>query len=122
MVSAAGLTTIVRLLDVTVIGGTAESVTCTVNEAVAALAGGVPEMVPVTKSSVNPKGRDPAFRPHALYGAVPPVAASVAEYGLPMVAAGSVVVVIERVGAVTVMLRFAKPTAPVESCTRTESG
>ena len=52
-----------------------------------------PPMVPVAGSNVNPPGSLPTLIDH-VYGAVPPVAARVAEYGAPTTAVGSEVVVI----------------------------
>ena len=74
----------------------AVSVTCTVklNEPAAV---GVPERVPLAASSEMPAGRAPAVTAQ-VYGAVPPVAASVCEYELPA-APGSVVPVVMLKGA-----------------------
>src|ERR1700722_11374263 len=63
---------------------------------------GVPEITPVAACSLSPAGSDPTGIDQ-LYGATPPVAASVAEYGTPAVAAGSVTVVTVSGVTVTVM-------------------
>jgi hypothetical protein len=69
----------------------AESVTCTVNDAVPA-AVGVPEITPVDATRLNPAGGAPALTLQ-LYGVVPPLACSAVEYAVPAVPPGSDVVV-----------------------------
>jgi hypothetical protein len=69
----------------------AESVTCTVNDAVPA-AVGVPEITPVDATRLNPAGNVPALTLQ-LYGVVPPLACSTVEYVVPVVPPGSDVVV-----------------------------
>jgi len=85
----------------------AASVTCTVNDTVPAVIG-VPEITPVEAARVSPAGRVPALTVQ-LYGVVPPVACSVVEYAVPVVAFASDVVVTEGdcAAASTVILRFA---------------
>ncbi len=60
--------------------GFSESVTLTVKGKVPKDVG-VPEMTPVEVLRVSPGGREPALIDH-VYGFVPPVAVSVAEYGV----------------------------------------
>ena len=69
----------------------AASVTCTVNDTVPAVVG-VPEITPVDAAKLKPAGSDPALTLQ-LYGAVPPLACSVAEYAVPVVPPGSDTVV-----------------------------
>ena len=69
----------------------AASVTCTVNETVPDVVG-VPEITPVDATRLNPVGSVPALTLQ-LYGVVPPLACSVAEYAVPTVPPGSDVVV-----------------------------
>jgi hypothetical protein len=71
--------------------GVVESVTVKVKLNVPAVVG-VPEMVPVELSMVSPGGSDP-LAIDQLYGGVPPVTATVAEYGTPTVPLGREVVV-----------------------------
>ena len=75
----------------------AASVTCTVklNEPVAV---GVPERVPLAAFSEMLAGRAPAVTAQ-VYGAVPPVAASVCEYELPATPPGSAVPVVMLKGS-----------------------
>ena len=61
----------------------AASFTCTVNDAVPAVVG-VPEITPVAATRLNPAGSVPALTLQ-LYGVVPPLACSVAEYAVPAV-------------------------------------
>jgi len=97
----------------------AESVTCTVNDAVPA-AVGVPEIKPVDATRLNPAGNVPALTLQ-LYGVVPPLACSVVEYAVPAVPPGSDVVV--TVGgcaaAATAMLNAFVPVLFAESVTCT---
>ena len=79
--------------------GTLLSFTLTWKLEVVAVDDGVPEIVPDVLFNVSPAGRLPEAIFH-LYGGVPPVAASVAEYGTPTVASGSDDVVICRGTAV----------------------
>src|SRR5579872_5197383 len=44
---------------------------------------GVPAIIPVTAFSDNPEGSEPALNVQFAYGAIPPPAASVTEYGAP---------------------------------------
>jgi hypothetical protein len=97
----------------------AESVTCTVNDAVPA-AVGVPEITPVDATRLIPAGKAPALTLQ-LYGVVPPLACSVVEYDVPAVPPGSDVVV--TVGgwaaATTAMLNAFVPVLFAESVTCT---
>jgi hypothetical protein len=68
----------------------------------APLAVGLPEMTPVVAATVSPGGSCPAVMLQ-LYGALPPVAASVDVYAAPTVPCGSVVVAIAREAAVSVL-------------------
>src|SRR5579871_6125588 len=58
---------------------------------------GVPEIVPLPASRLNPCGREPGAT-FQEYGVVPPVAARVAEYGDPAVPCGREVVVMVTTG------------------------
>ena len=71
----------------------AASFTCTVNDEVPAVVG-VPDIAPVPAARLNPAGSDPALTLQ-LYGAVPPFACSVAEYGVPVVPPDNDTVTIE---------------------------
>ena len=66
---------------------------------------GVPEITPVDEFKDSPAGRDRPLTPH-VYGVVPPVACSVAEYAVPTVPPARDEVEMERVGvaAATAML------------------
>jgi len=75
------------------------SFTVTVNEQVHT-AVGVPDIVPVELFKVNPEGRDPECTIQLLYGGVPPVAASCAEYTDDTAPFGSDVVVIPTPAAI----------------------
>src|SRR6202453_1953180 len=102
VVTDSGATTVIDNSCVAVIAGLPESVTCTVKAELPA-AVGVPEITPVEAFSDSPAGSDPApGTTDQLYGAVPPVAASVAEYPAPTVAPGSTDVVTDS-GASTVI-------------------
>lgn len=57
---------------------------------------GVPEIVPVLGLSVKPAGKAPDAIDH-VYGSVPPVAAIVVEYALPVIPVGTDVVVMVSV-------------------------
>ena len=79
---------------------------------------GVPVMVPAELSSVRPFGNLPAMRVH-VYGATPPVAASVCEYAAPTVPGGRLVVVIAS-GATTTVIEsccVSDPAGVAESVT-----
>jgi hypothetical protein len=69
----------------------AASFTCTVNDAVAAVVG-VPEITPVDATRLNPAGNEPELIDQ-VYGVVPPLACSVAEYAVPTVPPGNDAVV-----------------------------
>ena len=85
----------------------AASVTCTVNNVVPAVVG-VPESTPVDAARLNPAGSVPALTLQ-LYGVVPLLACSAAEYAVPVVPPGSdaVVTVGDCPVATTSILRFA---------------
>jgi hypothetical protein len=74
-----------------VCAGTPASVTLKVTRLLTGFVG-VPVICPVAALSVNPTGSRPALTVHR-YGGVPPVAASVWEYGAPMTPPGSEAVV-----------------------------
>ena len=97
----------------------AASFTCIVNDAVPAVVG-VPEMTPVDATRLSPAGSVPALTVQ-LYGAVPPLACSVAEYAVPVIPLGKDVVV--TVGgcaaAATTMLRAFVPVLFAASVTCT---
>ena len=97
----------------------AASVTCTVNDTVAAVVG-VPEITPVDATRLNPAGNEPALIDQ-VYGAVPPLACSVVEYVVPTVPPGNDVVV--TVGgcaaAATAMLKAFVPVLFAASVTCT---
>lgn len=76
--------------------GSEESNAVTMNVNVPALVGD-PETVPLAGSRINPGGNEPEEIDHAS-GAVPPVAVSTDEYGLPTVPAGIDGVAIESGG------------------------
>jgi hypothetical protein len=59
----------------------AASLTCTVNDAVAAVVG-MPEITPVDATRLSPAGRLPALTLQ-LYGAFPPLACNVVAYAVP---------------------------------------
>src|SRR5947209_1135695 len=63
------------------------SITCAVNVKLPPRVG-TPEIVAVAASKESAAGRPPALMLH-MYGAVPPTAASVREYGIPAVACGN---------------------------------
>ena len=92
----------------------AASVTCTENDAVPEVVG-VPEITPVDATRARPAGRVPELTVQ-LYGVVPPLACSVAEYAVPVVPPGSDVVVIngDCATAATSILRFAVAVAAGE--------
>jgi hypothetical protein len=69
----------------------AASFTCTVNDTVPVVVG-VPEIAPVDATRLNPVGRVPAITLQ-LYGVVPPLACSAAEYAVPTVPPDNDVVV-----------------------------
>ena len=69
----------------------AASVTCIVNDTVPAVVG-VPEIMPVDATRLNPAGNVPALTLQ-VYGVVPPLACSVVEYAVPAVPPGNDVVV-----------------------------
>ena len=97
----------------------AASVTCTVNDAVAAVVG-VPEITPVDATRLNPAGNEPELIDQ-VYGVVPPLACKVVEYVVPTVPPGSAVVV--TVGgcaaAATAMLKAFVPVLFTASVTCT---
>src|SRR5262249_55481910 len=74
-------------------GGTEESVTVTVNDAVAVTVG-VPPKAPVVEFNVMPVGKAPA-ETEKVNGFVPPLTAIVPVYGVPFWASGSVVEVMD---------------------------
>jgi hypothetical protein len=80
--------------------GVVESVTITVKSNVPAVVG-VPETVPVELPMVSPGGRDPVVIDQ-VYGGVPPVTATVAEYVVPTVPLGREAVVMPPLGAITI--------------------
>jgi hypothetical protein len=83
MVNGAGVLAVVRVSDtVAVCAGLLESVTLKVSAAPETAAVGVPVIAPVAVFSDNPAGRVPLVSAQ-LYGVVPPLAASVAEYATP---------------------------------------
>lgn len=87
--------------------GVSESVTFTVKLiAPVVVPVGVPVMAPVAAFSVSPAGRLPELILHVSAPA-PPVATSVWLYSVPRVPPGSELVLIESVGALTEMLKFA---------------
>src|SRR5438128_8590907 len=59
---------------------------------------GSPEIAPVAAFNVRPGGSAPPLMVH-VYGRVPPVAATESEYGAPVLAVASVVVVMSNCGA-----------------------
>jgi len=107
VICTAGAAATVRVNDFVVVSavGTVESVTFTVKLKEAA-AVGVPEIVPVAADIVSPAGSAPELMLQ-LYGAVPPVAATVVEYTTATCPAGKDVVVICTgvTAAVTVVLK-----------------
>jgi hypothetical protein len=76
--------------------GVAESVTVTMTDDEVPAVVGVPVMAPVDESMLRPAGNPVADQ---VYGVVPPVAATVAEYAVPTVPPGSVVVVMASLPA-----------------------
>jgi hypothetical protein len=72
-----------------------ESVSWKLSELLLAVDDGVPVIAPVDASSETPDGNEPFVSDH-LYGAVPPLAASVAAYAFPTVPGGRPVVVMVR--------------------------
>jgi len=99
--------------------GALESLTLTVNEEEPAVVG-VPLIWPELLS-VRPAGREPELSDQ-LYGVVPPLAASVAEYGVPCVLPANEVVVIDKgVVALDLTVKFAELLVilPAELLTRT---
>src|SRR5690242_13710249 len=86
-----------------VCAGEPESVPVTVKVVVVKLPVGVPSITPVVPCKARPEGNTPA-RTLQVMGSVPPLDCRVAVYGLPMVAFGSVFVVITNGAAVIVML------------------
>ena len=99
MTSSAGLMVSVKSFDPDWL---ALSCTVTVNENVP-VAVGVPDRTPLVESTLKPGGSVPADRNHVIYGGVPPVAAKVWLYDVPMVPAGNgVAVVITGGGGSTV--------------------
>jgi hypothetical protein len=77
-----------------VCAGVDESVTCTANEEFPACVG-VPASWPVDAERFNPVGNEPDATAH-VYGAVPPVASNVAEYGVCVFAEGTELLVISN--------------------------
>jgi hypothetical protein len=82
MPSAAGVPEI-AMLNVLAEASLAGSSTCTVNDAVPD-AVGAPEITPVEAARFRPGGSEPEMMLQ-VYGVVPPVACSVAEYAVPIV-------------------------------------
>jgi hypothetical protein len=79
------------------------SATCAKKLVVPAVVG-VPEITPVLAANVNPGGKMPELMLH-VYGAVPLVAARVAEYPAPVIAPGKLLVTtLTTDAAFTVML------------------
>jgi hypothetical protein len=68
------------------------SVTFAVNVSAATAVVGLPDITPVLDASVNPAGKLPELTLH-VYGGVPPIACSVAEYSVPTAAVANNVVV-----------------------------
>jgi len=77
---------------------------------------GVPEIAPLDGVKLNPEGNEPEVMLQ-VYGAVPPLAASVALYAVPCLPLGNELVVILSavLFADTVMLRAWVALFPVES-------
>jgi hypothetical protein len=93
----------------------ATSVTCTVNDTVPAVVG-VPEIAPVDATKLSPAGKVPELIDQ-VYGVVPPLACSAAEYPVPTVPPDNDAVVTVggcAAAAATVMLRFALAVAAGE--------
>ena len=86
----AGFTVRVKVFDAVKWVGVVASVTVTVTELVPTT--GVPEIWPVVELMLNSAGSPVADQ---AYGVTPPVAPTVAEYGVPAAPAGNVAVVIE---------------------------
>jgi hypothetical protein len=104
IVRAAGA--IVRLrLTFVVCGGELESVTLNMSAVAFAAAVGVPLIRPVDAFNARPLGSVPEVSDH-VYGVVPPVAASVCEYGAPTWPLASDAVVIVKVAGAIVRLRL----------------
>lgn len=82
--------------------GVVESVAWKVKEALVAEAVGVPLISPVAGFSVNPAGSVPEVSAK-VYGALPPVAVSVCEYGVLTEPFASEVVVIARPGGAEIV-------------------
>ena len=93
-------TTVIESDAEAVRAGARESAACTVNPNVPPDVG-VPETAPVEAFSVSPGGRLPVVMLH-VYGAFPPVAATLCEYACPTVPPGSELVVMVS-GSATVM-------------------
>ena len=87
-----GVTTYSETFSVADTAGASASVTCTVKLSWPA-AVVVPEITPVVLASFSPAGSDPEASDHA-YGAMPPAALSLTEYGTPLVAVGRVLPVV----------------------------
>ena len=85
----------------------AASVTCTVNDVVAAVVG-VPEITPVDATRLNPAGNEPELIDQ-VYGVVPPLACSVLEYVAPTVPPDNDVVVTVGGCTATVILNTFVP-------------
>lgn len=82
--------------------GLVESLTVTF-AVVAPATVGVPEITPLAALIVRPAGSPVALH---VYDGVPPVAATVAEYAVLITPSERAVVVIERPGAITSVIRF----------------
>src|SRR5207244_323684 len=95
------------------------SFTVTLNETVPEPLVGVPLITPVAAFRVSPTGSVPVATVQLLYGGRPPAAVNCAEYAVPTVAFGSVVVVILTRAAMVIVNDCAVAVAPALSFTVT---